>query len=222
MLGIRASFREDSEFSPAEAVFVSQLVLPDQFVNTPEVPSFLKDLQTTMNGRLPPPTWHNSAPAPSTLPKELLLTRFAMVRQDGAQPPLSPIYDGPYRVLERSTHFFLLEMGEKTDKVSTLCLKAARSPANTEPAKPLPRCAGATCPRATAKLAGASGTGDPQLPPTNATNNNSILIISIRPSSSQRPAAEPTQPLCLSPQSLGGTCGGVPSVPTTFPALTVT
>jgi hypothetical protein len=31
MLGIRASFREDSEFSPAEAVFGSQLILPGQF-----------------------------------------------------------------------------------------------------------------------------------------------------------------------------------------------
>jgi hypothetical protein len=138
MLGIRSSFREDSEFSPAEAVFGSQLILPGQFVNTAESPSpsFLSDLQTTMTGRPTPPTRHNSAPAPSTLPEELLLARFVLVRQDGAQPPLSPIYDGPYRVLERSTHFFLLEMGERTDKVSTLRLKAARTPADTEPAKP--------------------------------------------------------------------------------------
>jgi hypothetical protein len=137
MLDIRASFREDSEFSPAEAVFGSQLVLPDQFINTAEspLPSFLKDLQTTMNGRPPPPTRHNSAPAPSTLPEKLLLARFVLVCRDGAQPPLSPIYDGPYRVLEWSTHFFLLEMGERTDKVSTLRLKAARTPADTEPAK---------------------------------------------------------------------------------------
>ncbi len=138
MLGIRASFREDSEFSPAEAVFGSQLVLPDQFVNTAEspLPSFLKDLQTTMNGRPPPPTWHNSALAPSTLPEKLLLARVVLVRRDGAQPPLSPIYDGPYGVLEQSTHFLLLEKGERTDKVSTLRLKAARTPADTEPAKP--------------------------------------------------------------------------------------
>jgi hypothetical protein len=49
MLGIRASFREDSEFSSAEAVFGSQLILPGQFVNTSESlsPSFLSDLQST-------------------------------------------------------------------------------------------------------------------------------------------------------------------------------
>ncbi len=98
MLGIRASFREDSEFSPAEAVFGSQLILPGQFVNTAKSvsPSFLSDLQTTMTGRPPPPTRHNSAPAPSTRPEELLLARFVLVRRDGAQPPLLPIYDGPY------------------------------------------------------------------------------------------------------------------------------
>ncbi len=61
-LGIRASFREDSEFSPAEAVFCSQLILPGQFVNATESPSpsFLSDLQTTMTGCPPPPTRHNS------------------------------------------------------------------------------------------------------------------------------------------------------------------
>jgi hypothetical protein len=96
MLGIRASFREDSEVSPAEVVFGSQLILPGQFVNTAESPSssFLNDLQTTMTGHLPPLTRHNSAP--STLPEELLLGRFVLVRRDCAQLPLSPIYDGPY------------------------------------------------------------------------------------------------------------------------------
>jgi hypothetical protein len=153
LLGIRTTVREDSEFSPAEVVYGSQLVLPGQLINTAESPSpsFLRELQTTMTARSPPPARHNAAPAPSALPEELLLARFVLVRRDGAQPPLSPIYDGPYRVLERSTHFF-----------------------------------------------------------------------SIRPPASHRPAAEPTQPLSLPPQSLGGTCGGTPSVPTVFPASTVT
>jgi hypothetical protein len=138
LLGIRTAFREDNEFSPAEAVYGSQLVLPGQFIDTAESPSpsFLRELQSTMTGRPPPPARHNTAPAPSTLPEELLLARLVLIRRDGAQPPLSPIYDGPYRVLERSTHFFLLEMGDRTDKVSTLRLKAARTPADTEPAKP--------------------------------------------------------------------------------------
>jgi hypothetical protein len=34
MLGIRAAFREDRDFSPAEAMFGTHLILPDQFVDT--------------------------------------------------------------------------------------------------------------------------------------------------------------------------------------------
>jgi hypothetical protein len=89
-----------------------------------------------MATRPPPPTRHNLAPAPSTLPEELLLARFVLVCRDGIQPMLSPVYDRPYRVLERSTHFFLLQIGERTDKVSTLRLKPARTPADTESAQP--------------------------------------------------------------------------------------
>ncbi len=201
MLGIRASFREDSEFLLAETVFGSQLILPGQFIITAESPSpsLLSDLQTTMTGRLPPPTRHNAAPAPSTLPEELLLAAFVLVRRDGAQPPLSPIYDGPYRVLERSTHFFLLEMGDRTDMVSTLRLKSAQTPADTEPAKLSRR----GCPVAQAPPVRAS-------PPKQWGQPRQVTF------------SLPTQPLSLPPQSLGGTCGGVPSVPTVFPASTVT
>jgi transposase InsO family protein len=39
LLGIRAAVREDSEFSLAEAVYGSQLILPGQFINTAESPS---------------------------------------------------------------------------------------------------------------------------------------------------------------------------------------
>ncbi len=87
-------------------MYGSQLVLPGQFINTAESlsPSFLKELQTTMTGRPPLPARHNTAPAPSTLLEELLLARFVLVSKDGAQPPQSPIYDGPYRVLERGQH----------------------------------------------------------------------------------------------------------------------
>ncbi len=89
-----------------------------------------------MAGRSPPPTRHTSAPAPTSLPKELLKACFVLVRRDGAQLPLAPAYDGPYRVLEWSTHFFLLQIGERTDMVHTLPLKPARTPADTEPARP--------------------------------------------------------------------------------------
>ncbi len=70
-------------------------------------------------------------------------------------------------------------MGERTDKVSTLHLKAAWTPADMGS----PHCAGATCPRATAKTAGAAATGDIQ-----PSTDNIIIIISIRLPASQHPA----------------------------------
>jgi hypothetical protein len=37
---------------------------------------------------------------------------------------LQPLYNGPYTVLRRSLHYFTQQIGNKTDKVSTLRLKA--------------------------------------------------------------------------------------------------
>jgi hypothetical protein len=79
MLGIRAAFWEDRDFSPAEAMFGTHLILPNQFVDT------------------------------------------AVISQGSAD------HHGSW-----SSHFFLLQIGERTDKVSTLCLKPARTPDGTE------------------------------------------------------------------------------------------
>jgi transposase InsO family protein len=57
LLGIRSPWRENSQFSPAEAVFGAQPVLQGQFLSSPEPPSptFLQELQQTLNNRTPPP-----------------------------------------------------------------------------------------------------------------------------------------------------------------------
>jgi hypothetical protein len=232
MLGIRASFREDSEFSPAEAVFGSQLFLPGQFVNTAESPSpsFLNDLQTTMTGHPTLPTWHKSGPAPPKLPEELLLARCVQVRRDGAGPPrrraAAAVPDLRRSLLSAGAVDTFLSPRDGRENRQGVHTQAqgsqdtSRDRASKAATQGSPRCTGATCPCAAAKTAGAAATGDLQ-PSTDNANNNFIIIISIRPPASQRPAAEPTQPLSLPPQSLGGICGAVPSVPTMFPALTI-
>jgi hypothetical protein len=57
LLGIRSTWREDSQFLPAEAVFGSQPVLPGQFLDTPEppTPNFLAEFQGVLAGRMTPP-----------------------------------------------------------------------------------------------------------------------------------------------------------------------
>ncbi len=110
---LRAHTREDAEFYPAESVFGSQPVLPGQFLLDLESPSpsLLAEFQGVISGCTPLPTAHHALPAPSALPEELLLARFVLVLRDGVHPPLSPAYDGPFAVLERSSHFFKLQMG---------------------------------------------------------------------------------------------------------------
>jgi hypothetical protein len=138
LLGMRTAWSEDSEFSPSEAVFGSQLVLPGQFLSAPESPSpsFLQDFQGVLASRSPLQTHHHNTPAPTALPEDLLLSRFVLVRHDAVQPPLSPLYDGPFLVVERSLHFFKLQIGTKVETVSTHRLKPCHAPQDAQAAEP--------------------------------------------------------------------------------------
>jgi len=138
MLGIRLAWREGAAFTPAEAVYGAQPVLPGQFLSSPESPSpaFLETFQYTLAGRLPLQTAHHTVPGPPSLPEELLLSKFVLVQVNGVQPPLAPLYDGPYLALERSLHYFKLQMGPRTDTVSTHRLKACHAPPDAVAALP--------------------------------------------------------------------------------------
>ncbi len=138
LLGFRTARGEESELSPSEAVFGSQLILPGQFLSTPESlsPSFLQDFQGLLAGRTPLQTRHHNTPAPTTLPEDLLLSRFVLVRHDAVQPPLLPLYDGPILVLERSLHFFKVQIGSRTEVISTHCLKPCHTPEDAQAAEP--------------------------------------------------------------------------------------
>jgi hypothetical protein len=138
MLGIRAAWRLDGSYSPAEAVYGAQPVLPGQYLSQPEPPAapFLGDLQDVLGGRAPRSTAHHCTPAPDRLPDELLSARYVLVRRDAAQPPLQPLYDGPYLVLERSFHTFKLQLGDRVDTVSTSRLKPFIASSDTTAAEP--------------------------------------------------------------------------------------
>jgi transposase InsO family protein len=143
LLGLRSAAREDDNTTPAKAVFGSELILPGQFLNSPELPSaeFLTQFSKTLSSAEIVSARHNTAAArrqPPQLPDTLSRAPSVFIRRDGHVPPLQPLYDGPYTVLRRSLHHFTLQIGDKTDKVSTLRLKACSDP-SAQPALPRPR-----------------------------------------------------------------------------------
>ena len=104
LLGLRTAPREDSATSAAEYVYGTQLVLPGRFLNTPEANSekFFQELQKTMKEFKPIPARHNIAAGsalPVQIPQELKQCKYVLVRKGGHLPPLTPLYEGPYRVI---------------------------------------------------------------------------------------------------------------------------
>jgi hypothetical protein len=125
---------------PAQAVFGSPLILPGQFLDSPELPSriFLEQFSKTLSAAEHTSTRHNTAAGrrpPPQLPDDLARAPTMFMRRDGHVPPLQPLYDGPYAVIHRSLHHFTLPIGDKEDKVSTLRLKPCTDP-TAPPAQP--------------------------------------------------------------------------------------
>jgi hypothetical protein len=114
-------------------VFGSPLILPGQFLDSPELPSktFLKQISKTLSAAEHSATRYNTAAVrrpPPQLPDDLARAPTLFVRRDCHLPLLQPLYDGPYTVIRRSLHYFTLRIGDKEDKVSTLRLKPCTDP----------------------------------------------------------------------------------------------
>jgi hypothetical protein len=77
----------------------------------------------------------DATPPQTQLPDDLARAPTLFMRRDGNEPPLQPLYDGPYAVIRRSLHHFTLRIGDKEDKVSTLRLKPGTDP-TSPPAQP--------------------------------------------------------------------------------------
>ena len=92
-----------------------------------------------MSGFRPVPPGHNITSSTNTLeqlPAALTSCPMVLVRREGHVPPLTPLYEGPYKVLFHSLRTFRLQIGNKTVTVSTQRLKPAVTSDNTIPAVP--------------------------------------------------------------------------------------
>jgi hypothetical protein len=118
LLGLRAAPREDDGSTPTQEVFGTPLILPGQFLDSPEIPPkvFLGQFSKTLSAAEHTATRHNTAAARQPLPRlpdDLARASMVFVRRDGHVPPLQPLYDGPYAVIRRSLHHFTLRIGTR-------------------------------------------------------------------------------------------------------------
>ena len=136
LLGLRSAPKEDHNVSSAELLYGVPIALPGELVDTAEPPAtiFLENL------RRPPPVGLPTRPLPSSSPstgplQRLMEADFVFIRRGAPGPPLSPLYDGPYRVVAKSPKVFQLQLGSRVESVSVDRLKPCLS-SETIPAVP--------------------------------------------------------------------------------------
>ena len=129
LLGIRTALKSDLNCSAAEMVFGTTLTLPGELVtSTPEdkVPdpsSFVDKLRKKMVRLQPALTGPTNIK--SHINKDLNKCSHVWVRVDSVRKPLQPPYKGPFKVLERTEKYFVLNVNGKRDSVSIDRLKVA-------------------------------------------------------------------------------------------------
>ena len=128
LLGIRTVPKEDLGCSLAEMVYGAPLTVPGDFLprgqDTDDVAHFLPRLRETVRKLAPrPPVPHGTKS--SSVPTALADSRFVFVRRDSHRPPLTPPYEGPYKVLVHGDKSFVLDYGTRQDSVSIDRLKPA-------------------------------------------------------------------------------------------------
>ena len=97
-----------------------------EFLGHPELPLkvFLWTVDCAVSGFSGPSQHHMiPSPDPQPLPKALLTAEFMFVCDDASKPPLALLFRGPFRVLQQSDNFFLLQVVDKCDSLSVERLK---------------------------------------------------------------------------------------------------
>lgn len=128
MLGIRTSWREDLQCSPAQLVYGTELHIPGEFLETANTenlpPGFLRELQETMKTIKPTPTsFHGSRS--THRPSNLGGTGWVYVRQGGVRRALQRPYSGPFKVIKMWDKCFTVLMKGKHELISIDRLKTA-------------------------------------------------------------------------------------------------
>ncbi|CAH2083764.1 unnamed protein product [Euphydryas editha] len=139
LLGIRATFKEDIQASPAELVYGETLRLPGdffepQFDGTEDVTQYTARLKKHVQCLLPSAGSRHHSNRPVFIFKDLSTASHVFLRDDSAHGSFKPAYTGPHQVLFRGDKIFKLLVRGKEVTVSVDRLKPAyilQDPTNT-------------------------------------------------------------------------------------------
>lgn len=142
LLGLRARPIADAGLSPHQLLFGTELVLPGDFISVDSEEldgvQFYQKLKEVREGYVYPEHHHNKQDQ-YQISKELQDAKYVLVRIDRHLPPLKTPYEGPYKVLEKSTYTFTIFNGRTEDKVSVDRLKPFHyNPLGEGPRAPTP------------------------------------------------------------------------------------
>ena len=119
-------------------VFGSPLSVPGEMIQLGSelpAPQFLRRFRSSLDTFSPLQPQHHSSQT-EAVPNSLRTSDFVFIRHGAVGPPLSKLYDGPYKVLSRNNKFFRLQIGSRTDSVSIDRLKPAFPDSSLSPAVP--------------------------------------------------------------------------------------
>ena len=128
LLGLRTTVKDDLRCSPAELVFGAPISVPGDCLPSSQplpVSGQLQLLRDVVGRFRPQQTSHHVAPRPAG-PQLPPGTQFVFIRRDGHKLPLTPAYDGPFKVLVQSDKTVTIERGLERDVVSVDRCKAAQ------------------------------------------------------------------------------------------------
>ena len=128
LLGICTTPKEDINCSTAELVYGSFLTVPGDFIpgtNKPQNPSSLLPWLRQTISKFNFTSMSQHGVAPQHMRHELFASPCVFIRRDSHRPPLTPPYEGPYKVLQRGTKSFQIDVGGREEAISVDRLKPA-------------------------------------------------------------------------------------------------
>lgn len=128
LLGLRTTIKGDSDVTPAKLVYGSKLKLPGEFFTKQNIQreetEFIKELRRAVSKMQSVPIEHKDRTSIFIHP-DLQSSNYAFIRCDKVKIGLQPPYEGPYRILEKTSKFFKMLVKDKPKNISVDRLKPA-------------------------------------------------------------------------------------------------